>query len=1061
MHRFVCTLFICTLLQLAAGAAEKPLDLISGTRGIIVQWGLVNGPVINLSKIDRRCQVQLLGKNVDAVHQDALVKCPAQEISVSEWDKPFLPYADNTINVLVVEVPLDDQATHEVMRVLVPGGEAFIRKKGQYAKVMKPVSVKLDGWSHWLHGADGNPVSKDQISEPPTRIQWLANPKHGRSHDIGMSMTSLVSSNGRLFYFIDEGPVGMTNPGNRVLEDWKLICRDAYNGAEIWKKPITDWGMQAWNKEKSFGDGYGPWAINPRMIHKRIVALPDRLLATLGFNAPVSVLNSRSGDPIRTIPGTEFASEIIALDNVAYIVADVAAQKAGRYTKSPLNQIMKVDPESGVILWRSHNIVGVEDKRSRALQGTLSRLQIAAADAYVFYIDHHEIAALNAASGKVVWRRPRAKIPASIPKAWKHPIENPWDLTSLMCADGLLYFWQAQSQPKEQNAYRVFLKALSVDTGKEVWKKECGTVTFRSSLPFLYIAQGLLWVEQLTGRGNNFKSARKLTGLNPKTGEPVKSHDVGVIFNAGHHHRCYPNKATERYMIYSRRGLEYVDLKTGEIDITLWERGMCQYGILPANGLLYSPPNPCACFASAQINATAAYAGKSAFGGHAVNADQRLVNGAASPDLDAASPAAWPMYRHDALRSAAAKQPGPQSLNTVWTALIGEPVSAPTIGEGRVFIAGQRSRRMLALDAATGKIQWSVRTEGRVDTPPTLAGDSLYFGTRDGYVYCLKQADGALCWRFNANPAFRRIPSFGKIESAWPVHGSVLVCGKSVIVVAGRSTYVDGGLHFYKLDARSGAVQLHKNVATNSMKDDVKNSKVPASPVGASEDLLIFDGNSIYLRNQVLSMDDFSAQYKIWTTGVRANFPGPALSAIGGFLDDSHFDREGWCLNGQYGKIFAFNEKDAYWMQWTAQHNTWHLLIYEADKHKYTICSAPKRLPRKSAPPRRKKGKKRKPVTPPKPSALNWANPIGTRVQALGLASNALFVAGTPAAKDAQGLRDAIAGKHGGVLQMLALKTGKLQSSIKLPAVPMWDGMAIANQTLFVCLKDGRVMCIK
>jgi len=50
------------------------------------------------------------------------------------------------------------------------------------------------------------------------------------------------------------------------------------------------------------------------------------------------------------------------------------------------------------------------------------------------------------------------------------------------------------------------------------------------------------------------------------------------------HHRCYPAKATEDYLIMSRTGTEFVDLKTGEWTLHHWVRGACLYGIMPANG---------------------------------------------------------------------------------------------------------------------------------------------------------------------------------------------------------------------------------------------------------------------------------------------------------------------------------------------------------------------------------------------------------------------------------------------------------------------------------------------
>ena len=83
----------------------------------------------------------------------------------------------------------------------------------------------------------------------------------------------------------------------------------------------------------------------------------------------------------------------------------------------------------------------------------------------------------------------------------------------------------------------------------------------------------------------------------------------------------------------------------------------------------------------------------------------------------------------------------------------------------------------------------------------------VYFGTAGGYVFCLRAADGTLVWRFNANTYFRHILQYGNVESAWPVHGSVVVKNGVVYFAAGRSSYLDGGLTFFALDAISGEVQ--------------------------------------------------------------------------------------------------------------------------------------------------------------------------------------------------------------------------------------------------------------
>ena len=66
-------------------------------------------------------------------------------------------------------------------------------------------------------------------------------------------------------------------------------------------------------------------------------------------------------------------------------------------------------------------------------------------------------------------------------------------------------------------------------------------------------------------------------------------------------------------------------------------------------------------------------------------------------------------------------------------------------------------------------------TGARVDSPPACHEGGVVFGSADGWVYRVRASDGELEWKFRAAPVERRIGAFGQLESAWPVHGSVLV----------------------------------------------------------------------------------------------------------------------------------------------------------------------------------------------------------------------------------------------------------------------------------------------
>jgi len=85
-------------------------------------------------------------------------------------------------------------------------------------------------------------------------------------------------------------------------------------------------------------------------------------------------------------------------------------------------------------------------------------------------------------------------------------------------------------------------------------------------------------------------------------GQRASPHDVGAMLRRGHHIRCFPGKATERYLITPMRGAEFIDLSgAGEHMVNDWLRGACALGQMPANGLFYVTPDPCSCYAGARI----------------------------------------------------------------------------------------------------------------------------------------------------------------------------------------------------------------------------------------------------------------------------------------------------------------------------------------------------------------------------------------------------------------------------------------------------------------------------
>ncbi len=141
---------------------------------------------------------------------------------------------------------------------------------------------------------------------------------------------------------------------------------------------------------------------------------------------------------------------------------------------------------------------------------------------------------------------------------------------------------------------------------------------------------------------------------------------------------CYRNKATDRFLLCSRRGLELLDVQGDDHTINWWVRAICQYGFMPCTGLIYAPSHPCHCFTRYKFDGFHALAAAdesqlASFATEASNADRLftansldafqppppIVRPAAAPDsvwvprLPNLEPQEWPTYRHDTNRSGA------------------------------------------------------------------------------------------------------------------------------------------------------------------------------------------------------------------------------------------------------------------------------------------------------------------------------------------------------------------------------------------------------------------------
>ncbi|MCY2987290.1 MAG: PQQ-binding-like beta-propeller repeat protein, partial [Planctomycetota bacterium] len=918
-----------------------------------------------------------------------------------------------------------------------------------------------------------------------------------RHHDRMSSVSAEVSAGGRVYYIIDEGSrISILMPSK-----WMLIARDAFNGTILWKRPIPEWNTHLW-----------PLKSGPNQLPRRLVAIGNRVYVTLGIDAPVAMLDAATGETLRTYAGTKHTDEILAADGVLYLLVAPSPNKWKEYrpkftyvwdNTSRANKewawdqadrhVLAVQAETGTVLWKQERRV--------------APLTLGADRERVFFYNGEKVVCLNRTSGQELW--------TSEPVLRKLPFPTGYGPTLVIEQDVVLLSVENRS-----------MTALAAADGKTLWQAPHHPGGHASPDDLLVI-HGLVWSGDVGGG----QSSGLMTGRDLQTGE-VKSEFPPDVKPDWFHHRCYRSRATDQYFIASRTGLEFIDLQAQHWDFNHWVRGGCLYGFMPCNGLVYAPPHACGCFLESKLFGFQALAPgaprvekpKSKKVEESESSDRLEEESACeiqNPKSKIPNAADWPTYRHDAQRSGAVKTSVPTELKRAWQTELGGKLSSLVVAEGRVFVAAVNAHTVHALDADSGRLAWSYTVGGRVDSPPTIHQGRVLFGSADGWVYCLRAADGKLCWRFRAAPENRRLVAYEQLESAWPVSGSVLVQDDVVYCVAGRSAFLDGGMRLVRLDPETGRkisetlLNEHDPDKGENLQAKIKGQDMPV----ALPDILSCDGRSVYMRNQAFDLagvprDVAPVKIALSRERRRGEAEEPAeetavrdhLFSRSGFLDDSWFFRSywiygsavdsnygGWLRPGHFapcGRLMVFDDACLYGFdrkpEYLCNASVQEYYLYGADRQVsdeavQRIQAATNRINASSTSKQASMSdwaaRKKFSLTDQNVASFKWAagNPP-IQARGLVLADQTLFVAGPPDLLDEEeawrnpddpaiqaklaAQTAALQGRRGGQLLALAATDGKLLAAYELDALPTFDGMVAAQGKLYLSTVDGRVLCL-
>ncbi|UCE48101.1 MAG: PQQ-binding-like beta-propeller repeat protein, partial [Phycisphaerales bacterium] len=524
------------------------------------------------------------------------------------------------------------------------------------------------------------------------------------------SVNAVVTSGGRIFTIFDEGVTGIYK---KVPQDCKLIARDAANGVLLWKMPMRQW-------QPEFGTGLGNrWNIH-HTIPRRLIAEGNRVYVTLGFlDSPVSVLDAATGRILtEALEGTKGTDEMVLCDGILItkITNGRSVGATARVGKEALHDTLAaVDVTTGRQLWRKEDV--------RVIPYALSALNVRAV-----YHNLEELVCLNTKTGDEIWRVPNM-IGSTLGA-----------VSTLVITDDVVLFHghgpehtgsrQAKGKKRPQRGFH--LTALSLDDGDELWSRKGhkGQAAACTQPSDLFVAQGTVWC------------GGSLEGYDLRTGKINKKLEIGKLISPGHHYRCHRSKATERYLIWPKRGAEFVDLEGSDHMRNDWLRAPCFTGATPANGLLYIPSDQCFCYPGVKIfgymamsaepteklkPATDANIQRGSAYGKIVNRKSKIVN---RED--------WPMYRRDGQRSGSTQTDVHPELNEKWEIDLACQGSQPVIVGNRLWVAEKDVHRIRCLNTTDGRDIWSFTAGGRIDSTPTVYEGLVLFGCRDGSVYCLR-----------------------------------------------------------------------------------------------------------------------------------------------------------------------------------------------------------------------------------------------------------------------------------------------------------------------------------
>ena len=246
----------------------------------------------------------------------------------------------------------------------------------------------------------------------------------------------------------------------------------------------------------------------------------------------------------------------------------------------------------------------------------------------------------------------------------------------------------------------------------------------------------------------------------------------------------------------------------------------------------------------------------------------------------------WATWRGNAQRTAVTSEQLAPKLHLQWTHSLGKTTLAwpedprlqfdahyePVIAGETLFVGSSRSDSVTAIDLSRGLRKWIFYANGPVRFAPIVSGKNLYFGSDDGFFYCLNPEDGSLRWKFRAAPNNRKVLANDRLCSLWPMRGGPVLANGKIYFTCGVWPFE--GTFLYTLDANTGE-------AVGVPPYQIKTLDEKAVPQG----YLVKNGKRLMIpcgRSTALILDTETDKFSRYPYGNRTN--NYHLSSIGPYI---------------------------------------------------------------------------------------------------------------------------------------------------------------------------------